>query len=63
MKERKENKTMKRELTKTIKGFNVRGLVDDREYQKMLKEDYENTVKKNPNVTWMRDPFVGYIQK
>ena len=54
---------MKRELTKTIKGFNVRGLVDDREYQKMLKEDYENTVKKNPNVTWMRDPFVGYIQK
>ena len=61
IKERKGNKM--KDLTKTIKGFNVKGLVDDKEYQKMLKEDYRNTVEKNNKVTWMRDPFVGYIQK
>lgn len=36
---------------------------DYTEYHKAIKEDYEKTVKANPNKKYILDPFVGYIER
>ena len=68
--ERKHNrkdKTMKRDLAKTLENtfFGISGqLVNyDGTYERLVKEDYKETVLKNPDKKFIFDPFVGYIAR